>query len=127
MAHQLFVALLRDADSFPAGRRGSILAEQLLRSAGSIGANIAEGFSRSRRKFANSLDIALGEANEAESWLYKARDAGWLTEEAAAERLRTVVVLEKMLSSLKAAIAANDGAVREPEGEYRLEQVDDVS
>ena len=48
-----------------------ILVDQIVRSLGSAGANIAESFNRSKAKFLNSLDIALGEANETENWLYK--------------------------------------------------------
>ena len=50
---------------------------------GSSGANIAEGFSRSRKKYLSSRDTALGEANEAENWLYKLRDTGFINKEAA--------------------------------------------
>ena len=52
--------------------------DQIVRSCGSVGANIAEGFNRSKKKYLNSLDIALGEADETENWLYKIRDAGFV-------------------------------------------------
>ena len=69
----------------------------------------------------NALDIALGEAAETENWLYKARDAGLMMPETAKERLRAVIEVEKMLTGLKAAIAANENAARESEGDYVVE------
>jgi len=118
MAYELFLALLSDVDSFPATMGASVLAEQLIRSAASVSANTAEGFGRSQRKFASSLDIASGEASETESWLYKARDAGFLTPQVAAPRLRTIVDLEKMLGSLRRRILSNAAAVREEAADY---------
>ena len=51
-------------------------------------ANVAEGFNRSQRKYLSSLDIALGEAAEAENWLYKVRNANFLDPDTAAARIR---------------------------------------
>lgn len=49
---------------------------------GSIMDNIAEGFERgSRLEFVNALGIAKGETGELKSQLYKAPDAGYLTQE----------------------------------------------
>jgi four helix bundle protein len=103
-AHSLFLNLLGDASNWPAARAAQIVLEQLVRSTASIGANIAEGFNRSRNRFANSLDIALGEASETENWLYKARDAGYLAPDVARARLKTIIDIEKMLSSLQRKI-----------------------
>jgi len=97
-AHCLFLAVFKDIEGFPDSRSATVLAEQLMRSTGSVSANIAEGFNRTRRKFLNSLDIALGEANETENWLYKARDAGFMAPEAAKQRLLAVIEIEKMLT-----------------------------
>lgn len=120
-AHCLFLAILDAIEEFPTRRSATLLAEQLVRSAGSVCANIAEGFNRSRRKFVNSLDIALGEANEAENRLYKARDAGFMAPETAKQRLLAVIEIEKMLTGLRSAIAANENALRESGGEYLAE------
>jgi len=114
-------------DSFPTTRGASVPAEQLVRSAGSISANIAEGFNQSQRKFADSLDIALREANETESWLYKARDAGRVIQELAAQRLQTMVGLEKMLASLRRRILSNTAAVREEPADYLMGTGDEGS
>ena len=118
MAHQLFLDLCKDLAGTRASSPESVIAEQILRSCGSVGANIAEGFNRTQRKFANALDIALGEASETENWLYKLRDVGALSEETAAERLRTVIDIEKMLRSLRSEILRNQDALRETDAEY---------
>lgn len=38
---------------------------------------------RSKKKYLNALDIAVGEATELENWLYKLRDAGFLQKDLA--------------------------------------------
>jgi len=120
MAHQLFLLLLEDAASRTHRSLARLVWDQLLRSTASISANIAEGFNRSQRRFVNSLDIALGEANEAENWLYKARDAGLISRDTARERLGMVIDLEKMLASLKAKLAHRDDRARESPAEYEV-------
>lgn len=116
--HRLFLGLLADVESFPSTRPGVILADQLIRSAGSICANIAEGFNRSQKRFVNCLDIALGEANEVENWLYKVRDAEFIDKERASVRLRAIIEIEKMLAALRRGISAQEGRVREEDAQY---------
>lgn len=54
--------------------RGKKIAEQLIRSVGSISANIEEGFGRGYGKeYAYKLRISLGEARESRGWYWKAR------------------------------------------------------
>ncbi len=51
------------------------LVDQIKRASGSVMDNISEGFGRgSRLEFAKSLGIAIGEANEVQSQLYRALD-----------------------------------------------------
>lgn len=123
-AHELFLAVLRDAESFPTGRPALFFSEQTLRSTGSICANIAEGFGRSRRKFVNALDIALGEAQETENWLYKIRDAGFLAANVADARVRSAIQIQKMLTVLRSRIAANENALREEPADYAVAEGD---
>lgn len=55
-------------------RRTVALADQIYRAIGSIGANIAEGYSRgSGRDRARFLEYAPGSARESRDWYYKAR------------------------------------------------------
>jgi len=56
--------------TLPRDRVTDVLGNQLLRSATSIGANIAEGYGRySQAAYRNHLSIARGSAVETESWL----------------------------------------------------------
>ena len=59
--------LLRDV-------RGRAISEQLIRSSGSISANIEEGFGRGfGRDYARFLKISLGSARETRGWYYRGR------------------------------------------------------
>ena len=100
VAHELFLDVLKDLDTLPRTRAAAALTDQIIRSIGSIGANISEGFNRSKAKFLNSLDIALGEVHESENWLYKLRDAGFIERDRADAHVRECVRIGKMLSSL---------------------------
>jgi four helix bundle protein len=54
--------------------RTKFIADQLYRSLGSVGANIAEGYSRgTRRERAHFYEYALGSTRESRDWYYKAR------------------------------------------------------
>ena len=99
-SHALFLDVLKDLDSLPRSRAAAVLTDQLIRSLGSIGANIAEGFNRSRAKYLNCLDIALGEANEAENWLYKRRDSELFTRDRANRHIAEIIEVQKMLAGL---------------------------
>lgn len=107
-SHQLFLDLLLDMERLPQRRAVDILVDQTVRSLGSVGANIAEGFNRSQAKFLNSLDIALGEADETENWLYKFRDAKFLDQAKPNTHIRECIELEKMLGALTCSIRARD-------------------
>ena len=105
-SHQLFLDLLVDLDSLPRKRSAAILTDQIIRSLGSVGANISEGFNRSKAKFLNSLDISFGEMNETENWLYKLRDSGLLNKDRANRHVRESIEIGKMLSALMRSIRA---------------------
>ena len=63
-----------DVSRLAEDRRTRALADQLYRSLGSVGANIAEGYSRSSgRDRARFYEYALGSARESRDWYYKAR------------------------------------------------------
>lgn len=54
--------------------RGRAIAEQLIRSAGSICANIEEGYGRGfGRDYAHFLGYALGSARETQGWYFRAK------------------------------------------------------
>jgi four helix bundle protein len=63
-------------DTLPNDRTTQVIANQLLRSATSIGANIIEAKgSSSKRDFANFFSYSLKSANESIYWLQLLRDA----------------------------------------------------
>lgn len=104
-SHELFLKLLFDLEKLPHTRVASILTDQSIRSLGSVGANIAEGFNRSKAKYLNCLDIAIGEANEAENWLYKLRDSKLVTRDTANAHVAELIEIQKMLSGLYRSIS----------------------
>jgi len=106
-SHGLFLRILKDLERL--SRAANILIDQIVRSAGSVGANIAEGFNRSKARFVNALDIALGELHELENWLYKVRDAGFLARAEVNNHVRDCVRLGKMLTSLSRSIRNRPG------------------
>jgi len=99
-SHKLFIVIASEIDKFPKTRLGNIIADQIIRSSGSIGANIAESFNRSKAKFLNSLDIALGEANETENWLIKVRDLGFIDKGRVESRIEETKIICHMLNNL---------------------------
>lgn len=108
-SHRLFLEVLEDVEQFPRRRAAPILTDQTVRSIGSVGANIAEGFNRSKAKFLSSLDIAMGEAHETENWLYKIRDAGYLDTPLANRRIAESIEIAKMLNGLTTKIRNRPG------------------
>ena len=70
----LFDLAWEDSEHLMRDKRGQEIAQQLVGSAGSITANVDEGFGRGidRKEYAQFLRFALGSARETRSWYYKA-------------------------------------------------------
>jgi len=84
--------LMRDA-------RTQELSDQLYRALGSIGANLAEGYSRGTGKDrARFYEYALGSARESRDWYYKARHV--LGEKIAAHRMGMAAEMIKLLLTM---------------------------
>jgi four helix bundle protein len=84
--------LLRD-------RRTLALSEQLYRALGSIGANLAEGYSRGTGKDrARFYEYSLGSARESRDWYFKARHV--LGEEVTVHRLRLLTQVLRLLLTM---------------------------
>ncbi|MCG3206586.1 MAG: hypothetical protein FOGNACKC_00185 [Anaerolineae bacterium] len=76
----------QDSGKMLADPRGKSIAQQLTRSAGSIAANIEEGYGRGYGKdYARFLRIALGSARETKGWYFRGRQI--LDEAVVAHRL----------------------------------------
>lgn len=69
----LFELVWQDCAILVRDPRGRAIAEQLIRSAGSICANIEEGYGRGYGKeFSHFLRISIGSARESRGWYYRA-------------------------------------------------------
>jgi four helix bundle protein len=99
-SHELFLRILSAVEEFPNSKAAKIVADQVVRCAGSVGANISEGFNRSKKQFLNYLEIAKGSCYETENWLYKIRDAGFSQREKVNDLLREIIAINKMIHSL---------------------------
>jgi four helix bundle protein len=101
VAHDLYLFALKDVEDFPNTRGAHSLADQLLRSIGSISANISEGFNRrSTKHYISYLDNSIGSTNEAENWYYKVEGAQWLKKDNVKERVEKLSEIRQMLFGL---------------------------
>lgn len=94
--------IIKLVSGFPEKRVYWIIADQLLRAATSIGANIVEAKSSSSRKeFVKYFEIALKSANETTYWLLLLRE-GDLLEKSTCDNLLTEVdqIIRMLVSSL---------------------------
>jgi four helix bundle protein len=70
----LYDLVWADCDYWQKDRRGWVVMKQIIRSAGSISANIEEGFGRGLgRDYARFLKIAVGSARETQGWYWRGR------------------------------------------------------
>ena len=100
-SHRLFLDLLEDIKRFSKNEVTRIIVNQMVRSVGSISANISEGFnSKSTKQYLNYLDIAKRTTGESENWYYKVRDAGLLENDIAEKRVAECIEISKMLQGL---------------------------
>ncbi|MEW6608921.1 MAG: four helix bundle protein [bacterium] len=110
-AHQLFLDLLNDIKEFPKNIVSQIIIGQMIRSVGSISANIAEGFnSRSTKQYINYLDISRRSTAETENWYYKVRDANYLSKNICLKRIKECIEISKMLYGLMNSLDKGRGA-----------------
>lgn len=106
MADDLFFMLVDDVNKIPYNRVANRVIDQVIRSMGSISANIAEGAGRGGKKeLVRFLIIARGSLTESENWIYRLNRLGYIDE----PRYREY--LEK-LNSLRIKINALIGKLR---------------
>jgi len=75
--YEFSLEIIKTTDSLPNKRSAWIIADQLIRSATSIGANLIEArASSSRLEFKKFYEISLKSANETQYWLELLLDAG---------------------------------------------------
>lgn len=92
----LHIIAVCDAVDTRKGR--SVLVNQIVRSATSIGANIHEAtYAQSKADFISKFHIALKECNETEYWLEMLVGSNSITEDVAKELLQECGVIRRML------------------------------
>ncbi|MFC5411689.1 four helix bundle protein [Larkinella bovis] len=95
------------------------IAEQLLRSGTSIGANVEEAAGGySRKDFTAKMGIAYKEARETRYWLRLLQATNYLNERMATSMLSDCEELIKILSSILLTTQENTNIVREDDPEY---------
>ena len=104
LAHLISVDVYGLVRGFPASERFG-LRSQVVRSAGSIAANLAEGCGRSTtRDLARFVDVSLGSAYELECHLLRARDLGFVPVASATSFLHRLDELQRMLSGMRTSL-----------------------
>lgn len=94
------IEIINFLKNLPEKRIYWIIADQLLRSATSVGANIVEAkASSSRRDFIKFFEISLKSANETKYWLGLLRDATGADKEKINKLLRETEEISKILGS----------------------------
>jgi four helix bundle protein len=111
----------RDIDRLAKDKRMIGLANQLYRAVGSIGANVAEGYSRrSGKDQARFYEYALGSAREARGWYYQGRHV--LSKSVVTHRID---LLTRIIRLLLTIIPAERGhKLKEPEAPYTFPTID---
>ena len=105
----------RDVGTLRNDDRTQSLADQLYRSVGSIGANVAEGYSRGTGKDrARFYEYALGSARESRDWYFKGRFV--LGEDVAQHRLSFMTEIIRLLLTI--IPQQRGGEIREPDPAY---------
>ncbi|PQJ35688.1 four helix bundle protein [Salinibacter sp. 10B] len=105
----------RDASSLQKEKRSQEVADQLYRAVGSVGANIAEGYSRGTGKDrARFYEYALGSARESRDWYYKGRFV--LGKQVARHRLNFMTEIIRLLLTI--IPRQRGGEIREPDSSY---------
>lgn len=129
-AQSLTAELVRLVDKLPRTWAAEIFAKQVLSSAGSISANIAEGHARfALRQYRYHLGVARGSAAETDSWIFQIQAAGYISA-VEAERLAAgceeiIRMLTTMMLNLDREIEhqqAGPKRVREPRAAYLVHE-----
>jgi four helix bundle protein len=105
----LFLDVVRDMRTINGDKASFIIMQQVIRSAGSISANIAEGFGRKgQREFAYFLGIAKGSACETQDWYYKLEGLTFLPPELVHQRIDAAREVIWMLNKLISCASKHD-------------------
>ena len=106
-ADTLFFEICDEIKSWPYNTITQELTKQLFRAAGSVSANITEGYGRGTKKeFKHFLHIARGSAVEIDNWLSKAHGLKLISPEKYADYEGKINEIVKMLNSFMRTLAS---------------------
>ena len=104
-ADELFHMVCRDTKAWPDQRVAKAIVFQLLNAAGSISANIAEGYGRgSPKEFEQFLRFSRGSLAETDSWLSKAHQQNLLSDQRWSEYALRLEELRKISGAFISAL-----------------------
>lgn len=128
-AQELALGVIKMTEALPATQAGRTISRQIVASAGSIAANIAEGHGRySVAAYRNHLSIARGSVAETDSWLDLLERAGYISaaqvEELQAKCRVLLGALTRQMKALEAKLRTDKGrALGEDAPGYLEEEV----
>jgi four helix bundle protein len=109
-ASSLFEKVLKDTEALGRDYRGREIVRQLVRSSGSIPANVEEGYGRgTRNEFVYFLTVACGSARETRGWYERSRQflPATVIEERQAEVDEIISLLVSTICALKSRPVAS--------------------
>lgn len=111
-----------DVTKLMSDKRTHDLANQLYRAAGSIEANISEGYSRSSNKErAHYYEYAFGSGRETRGWYYKRRHI--LGEDVTTHRIRLVTQIDRLLITMIRDQRLSGPSFREDQVDYHVDPI----
>ena len=125
-AQDLALAVVKMSESLPKSEAARSIGRQVVSSAGSVAANIAEGHGRySVAAYRNHLSIARGSLADTDSWLDLLARAGYVAPDTASRLHDQCEVLlgalTRQMRALEARLRSQPKALREEEPSYLLE------
>jgi four helix bundle protein len=100
-AHHFFLEVVRDIGNVTTSMAARVIGNQVLRSASSISANIAEGFGRrTRKEYTHYLIVARGSMTETLDWYLKCRDLQLINMVTSSARRDALEEILKMLNRM---------------------------
>lgn len=128
-AQHLAFQIMQLVQHVPQSWANAVVVRQIISSATSIGANIAEGHGRyTPGAYRNHLSIARGSAAETDSWLDLLRRSGWITVEEEAtlhgECLEIMAILTSKMRDLDRIKQEKSPSIQEAFVPYTLEYLE---
>ena len=122
-SQDLAAKVARIVATLPRNRAAEIIGNQMMRSAGSVPANIAEGYGRySQAAYRSHLSIARGSLFETQSWIDLLYRTGFMDESTKAKLISDCQSVGKLLTLRMKSLANGNLSYAREEGEgYSVE------